>query len=194
MDEQDVRSASNTPVKEIFSELRDRAGLFKTSAILIGTFLNKIKTDKSHKEHGYKTFNNLVNGIGLSIDMATSLMQIADVLEDRYPEAYDNLKEGVKDAYLPAQKAMYYASQVKPDDDDAGEFIKPAGIQKLRKMVKAEKLDESEGLPINKLANSSKSFTKKVMNCDTVPELTKSEMASINKKIQDLKETNEDIK
>jgi hypothetical protein len=193
MDEQDVKSAGNTPVKEVYSELRDRAGIFKTSAILIGTFLNKIKMDKSYKEHGFKSFNDLINGIGLSIDMATSLMQITDVLEDRYPEAYRNLKDGVEGAYLPAQKAMYYASQTKPEDDDAGEFIKPAGIQKLKKMVNSEKLDENEGLPISKLANSSKAFTKKVMNCDTVPELTKSEMAVVNKKIQDLKETgNED--
>jgi hypothetical protein len=187
MDEGDVMSACNTPVKEVYSELRDRAGVFKTSAILIGTFLNKIKVDRSYKEYGFKSFNDLVNGVGLSVDMAASLMQIADVLEDRYPEAYRSLKDGVEGAYLPANKAMFYASQVKPGSDDAGEFIKPVGIQKLKEIVSSEKLDGGEGLPIGKLASSSRLFTKKVVNCDDVPELVKSEMVAIDKKIQDLK-------
>jgi hypothetical protein len=136
MEEQDVQAASNTPITEIFSEIRERAGTFKTSAIIIGSSLNKIKADKLYKQNGFKSLNEYINSVGLSVEMATALMQICDVLANKFPEAYKKLEEGLEDSYLPGSKAMFIASKIENQEiteEMKEEFTKPTGIQKLKR-------------------------------------------------------------
>lgn len=191
MEEQDIQAASNTPINEIFSEIRDRAGTFKTSAIIIGSSLNKMKENKSYKEKGFKSLNEYINSIGLSIEMATALMQICDVLANKFPEAYKKLEDGIDDAYLPGRKAMFIASKIENGEMTETmkeEFTKPTGIQKLKRHAEpVDKIDEVEGPTIEKLAKSSKIFTKKVLNCDDVSDSLKAEAAAVDQKIQDKK-------
>jgi hypothetical protein len=196
MDEQDIRSAGNTPVDNVLSELRERSGILKTSVIIVGTLLNKVKQEKLYKEFGNTSFNAFVNSIGLSVEMSLSLMQITDTLATRFPEAYASLEGGMDYAYLPSRKAMVIASKL---DEGAltevakQEFTSPTGVKKLKRHAEPDdKIDQAEGLPISKVAKSSKIFTKKVMNCDDLPEATKSEMAGVNQKIQDLSKEDTD--
>jgi hypothetical protein len=192
MEEQDVQAASNTPITEIFSEIRERAGTFKTSAIIIGSSLNKIKADKLYKQNGFKSLNEYINSVGLSVEMATALMQICDVLANKFPEAYKKLEEGLEDSYLPGSKAMFIASKIENQEiteEMKEEFTKPTGIQKLKRHAEpADKIDDNEGPTIDKLAKSSKIFTKKVLNCDDIPDGLKNEAAAVDKKIQEKKE------
>lgn len=190
MNEEDIRTAANTDIQNIFSELRDQAGVLKTSTIIVGSLLSKVKETKAYKEAGSGSFNAYVNSIGLSVEMAMALMQTSEVLESRFPDAYRNLKEGVEDAYLPGRKAMAIASKLDPEEitsDVRDEFTRPTGVAKLKRHSEpTERVEESEGLPIDKLAKSSKIFTKKVLNCEDLPEAAKSDMASLNQRIQEI--------
>jgi hypothetical protein len=188
MNDSDVRAAANTPIKEVYSELRDRAGQYKTSAIIIGSLLLKAQEDKSYKENGYKSLNELINSLGLSVEAGLQLMKICETLKEKFPDAYEQLKEGTDGAYLPGKKAMIIADKVEINDQNKSDFLSPTGIKKLEKHVNKDKIETSEEIPIEKLVKSSKIFTKKVLNCDELTDSVKAEMAAVDKKIQDAKQ------
>lgn len=179
--EQDVRAAAGTPIKDIFSELRDNSSKFKTSAILVGSLLPKVQQDKSYKDKGYKSYNDYVISLGLSLDMADRLVQIATTLEQKFPESYKSIRDGVDGSYYPSKKAMLVASKTENPSEN---LSKPIGISKLKEF---SKLDEPQEISIDKLAKSSKIFTKKVLECEAIPDKLKSDMTGINSKIQELK-------
>ena len=118
--------------------------------------------------------------------MANNLVQIATTLAQKFPESYKKIRSGDDDSYLPSKKAMNIATTMEKPAED---FAKPVGVSKLRKMAKSfdsEVVDKSLDVPIDKLAKSSKVFTKKVAECEVVPDGLKNEMLSVNAKIQEL--------
>ena len=186
--EADVKAAANTPTGEVFAEVRDRVSQFKTSSILLGVLLEQIRKDKKYTEKGLKTFDEFIASIGLSMQTVHNLINVSTVLSDKFPEVLKQIADDPEGAYLPGNKAMYIANSSDLSDEQKEAFTKPNSIKKLREVIGSGSGSDSgdEDIPIEKIAKSSKIFTKKVENSCYVPDDLKTEVVQINAKFQKL--------
>lgn len=182
-EESDVMAATNAPVGEIFSEIRDHAAQYKTSSILLGTLLRKVKEDKLAKGTDFKNFKNYLVHLGINSQTANELMRISEILETKFPEHFESLKEG-SDVFLPGNRAMNVADGLSTISNEASkDFTSQTGMKKLKE-YRDDRLGDPEDVPLKKLAKSGQRFTSKVLNSSYVPEPVKDGINKANAELQ----------
>jgi len=182
-EQEDVQAAANTPVGEIFAEFRNQIGQFKTSSILLGALLQTVRDEKKYKEKDFRSFKDFVASVGLNMQSVCALIDTVSVLQSKFPELLENIKQSPQDAYLPSSKAMNLAKSADLTAEQKSLFSAPTSMKRLREALGGSGGGEDD-LPLDKIARSSRRFTRKVENSICVPDAIKTDFVQANAKLQ----------
>lgn len=186
-EQEDVQAAANTPVGEIFTELRNQIGQFKTSSILLGALLQRVRDEKKYKEKNFRSFKDYIASVGLNMQSVCALIDTVSVLQSKFPDLLENIKQNPQETYLPSSKAMNLANSTELTAEQKSLFSAPTSMKRLREAL-GETRGGEEDIPLDKIARSSRRFTKKVENSVCVPDVIKTDFVQANAKLQQVAE------